>query len=274
MLRLPSGLHVRVVEAGPRSGRPVVLLPGWAASAFTYRYQLPALAAAGYRAVAVDLKGLGFSDKPTGAGEYSFDAMLRHVAEVVAAVAQEPAVVAQSMAGRLAIELGVSERPVVAGLVLVSPVGIGRVPFIGLARLLTPRAADVVAPLLIGRRTVRMALRMAYGGRSPVSEDAVEEYLAPRQFPGFARALRALVHDFDWAPVPASRLEALSVPTLVIRGTLDRLVIGPPRRHVDGLQRAELLVLDDAGHALNEQCPEPTNAALLAFLARWYPPAG
>lgn len=268
-IRLPSGLQVRAVEAGPRDGAPVVLLPGWGASAFTFRHQLPALGAAGYCATAVDLKGLGFSEKPTGRGEYTYDAMVRHVEEVVDAVAgrRPPVIVGQSMAGRLALELGLSARRPVSALVLVSPVGIGVVPFIGLAQLLTPRVLDAIAPHLVRRSVVRVALGLAYGRQSRVSENTVEEFWAPAQFPGFARALRALVHDFEWSQLPEQRLRALSVPTLVIRGTRDRLVRGPPRRPVPGASRASLVIVDDAGHAANEECPEPVNAAMLQFLA-------
>jgi pimeloyl-ACP methyl ester carboxylesterase len=273
-ITLPSGLPVRAVEAGPADGPPVVLFPGWAASAFTYRHQLPALAGAGYRAVAVDLKGLGFSGKPGGKGEYRFDAMMRHVEEVVDTVAPGPAVVVgQSMAGALALELALSRRARLRAVVLVSPVGIGVVPFIRLARLLTPRLLDPVAPYLARRGAVRAGLALAYGRPSRVSDETVEEFWAPAQDPAFARALRALVHDFDWSQVPEQRLAALDVPTLLIRATLDRLVRGPPRRGVPGLERAQLVVIDDAGHAVNEERPEPVNAAMLAFLRGLRPPA-
>src|SRR5437016_13887243 len=64
---LPSGVRIRVVEAGPEQGRPVLLVHGWGGSIYTFRKTISALAASGWRAIAVDLKGHGFSDKPTGA---------------------------------------------------------------------------------------------------------------------------------------------------------------------------------------------------------------
>jgi pimeloyl-ACP methyl ester carboxylesterase len=247
----------------------VVLLPGWGASAFAFRYQLPALGAAGYRAVAVDLKGLGFSGKPTGHGEYTFAAMVRHVEEIVDAIARRPAVVVgQSMAGALALELALSRPASVSAIVLVSPIALGTVPLIGLARLLTPRLLDRIVPYLVRRSTARIALGVAFGRSSRVSEDIVEEYWAPAQDPAFARALRALVREFDWSAWPEQRLRALTVPTLIIRGTLDRLVRWPPRRSISGLERAEIVVIDDAGHAVNEERPDAVNEAILAFLGR------
>lgn len=57
-----NGIALHVVEAG--SGPLILLLHGFPEFWWTWRHQLPALAAAGYRAVAVDLRGYGASDKP------------------------------------------------------------------------------------------------------------------------------------------------------------------------------------------------------------------
>jgi pimeloyl-ACP methyl ester carboxylesterase len=260
-------VQVRVVECGPRDGPPVVLLPGWGVSAFTYREQLPALGAAGYRAAAVDLKGHGLSDKPTGRGEYTFPAMLRHAQEVIEAVAGGPAIlVAQSMAGPLAVGLALADETI-RRLVLVSPVGLGVVPFIALAELLTPRLLDPIAPRLVRRAVVRLALGRAYGHSARVAEDIVDEYWAPAQFPGYARALRALVHDFTWSPLPDAQLAAVGARTLVVLGSRDRLVRGAHDR-AGRLLGSNVVVVPDAGHAVNEERPEPVNAAILAFLGR------
>jgi pimeloyl-ACP methyl ester carboxylesterase len=246
----------------------VLLLPGWGVSAFTYRHQLPALGAAGYRAAAVDLKGHGFSDKPLGRGEYTFEAMARHVEEILEAVANGPAVVVgQSMAGALAIHLATSGRDIVTAQVLIGPVGLGVIPFIRAAVLLTPRVVDPVAPHLARRSVVRAGLGLAYGDPRRITEDTVDEYWAPAQFPGFARALRALVHDFRWAPLPDSTLAILDERTLVVLGARDRLVRGSERR-ARRLAGPTVVVVDDAGHAANEERPDVVNAAMLAFLAR------
>lgn len=267
-MRLRSGLNVRVVECGPPDGPPVVLLPGWAVSAFAFRHQLPTLGAAGYRATAVDLKGHGFSDKPTGPREYSFEAMVAHVEEVIEAIAHgAAAIVAQSMAGPLGIEVASTRPTLVSALVLIGPVGLGIVPFNRLAALLTPRPLDPIAPYFIPRWVVRAGLGLAYGNHARISEDTVDEYWAPAQFPDFARALRALVHQFRWSPLPDARLAALDHRTLVVFGSRDRLVRRWEKR-VNRLVGATVAVIEDAGHAVNEERPEAFNAVLLEFLHR------
>jgi pimeloyl-ACP methyl ester carboxylesterase len=245
-----------------------VLLPGWAVSAFTYRHQLPLLAAAGRRAVSVDLKGHGFSDKPTRPGEYTFEAMLRHVEEVVGSVVDRPAVlIGQSMSGPLVIELAIRRPDLVSAQVLVSPVGLGVIPFIKLARALTPRFVDPIAPYLVPRLAVRLGLSLVYGDPARITEDTVEEYWAPAQFPGFSRALRALVHDFSWAPISAERLNMVAGPSLVVLGSLDRLVRHSPAL-ASRLPQATILCVEGGGHGINEERAEEVNAAILELVNR------
>lgn len=58
---LDTGVTLHYEAQG--SGRAVVLLPGWTCNAWFFQHQLPALAAAGYRAVAIDPRGCGSSEK-------------------------------------------------------------------------------------------------------------------------------------------------------------------------------------------------------------------
>ena len=64
-----NGIRMAVYEQG--EGRPVLFLHGFPELAFSWRYQLPALAAAGYRAIAPDLRGYGATDKPAGVENYT-----------------------------------------------------------------------------------------------------------------------------------------------------------------------------------------------------------
>ena len=64
------------VDEGPRDGRVVVFVHGNPTWSFMWRHQIAAAVAAGYRAIAVDLIGMGRSDKPTKMRDYS---IARHV---------------------------------------------------------------------------------------------------------------------------------------------------------------------------------------------------
>ncbi len=86
-----AGTRIHLVEAG--EGPLVLLVHGFPESWYSWRHQLPALAGAGYRAVAIDVRGYGRSAKPAAVEEYR---MLRHLADalgVVAALGEERATV-------------------------------------------------------------------------------------------------------------------------------------------------------------------------------------
>ncbi len=86
-----NGIRIHLVEAG--EGPLVLLVHGFPESWYSWRHQLPALAAAGYRAVAVDVRGYGRSSKPAAIDAYR---MTKHVADnldVVAALGETEAVI-------------------------------------------------------------------------------------------------------------------------------------------------------------------------------------
>lgn len=68
-VELNTGVRMHVAEAGPAGAPTVLLLHGFPETWYTWRHQIPALAAAGYRAVAPDMRGYGGSSVPDGGPE-------------------------------------------------------------------------------------------------------------------------------------------------------------------------------------------------------------
>jgi pimeloyl-ACP methyl ester carboxylesterase len=77
-----AGTRIHCVEAG--DGPLVLLVHGFPESWYSWRHQLPALAATGHRAVAIDVRGYGRSSKPLAVEDYR---MVRLVADNVGLVA-------------------------------------------------------------------------------------------------------------------------------------------------------------------------------------------
>ena len=65
--------RLAVYEAG--AGLPVILVHGWPEIAYSWKHQISALAGAGFRAIAPDLKGFGRSDTPRDPAQYDIRAM-------------------------------------------------------------------------------------------------------------------------------------------------------------------------------------------------------
>ncbi|MFD5030747.1 alpha/beta fold hydrolase [Streptomyces sp. NPDC058220] len=90
LVEVPGG-RIHLVEQG--TGPLVLMVHGFPESWYSWRHQLPALAAAGFRAVAIDVRGYGRSSKPQEVEAYR---MLAHVADnvgVVHALGEETATI-------------------------------------------------------------------------------------------------------------------------------------------------------------------------------------
>ncbi|WP_431984435.1 alpha/beta fold hydrolase [Streptomyces qinglanensis] len=86
----PAG-RIHLVEQG--TGPLVLLVHGFPESWFSWRHQLPVLAAAGYRAVALDVRGYGRSSKPAGTAAYRMLDLVEDNVAVVRALGERTAVV-------------------------------------------------------------------------------------------------------------------------------------------------------------------------------------
>ncbi|WEH36680.1 alpha/beta hydrolase [Streptomyces sp. AM 4-1-1] len=90
MIASPAG-RIHLVEQG--AGPLVLLVHGFPESWYSWRHQLPALAAAGYRAVAIDVRGYGRSSRPGNTAAYRMLDLVEDNVAVVRALGEETAVV-------------------------------------------------------------------------------------------------------------------------------------------------------------------------------------
>ena len=86
-----NGINVHIAEAG--EGPLVLMLHGWPESWYSWRHQLPALADAGYHAVAPDVRGYGGSDKPAAIEAYSMKELVADWVGLLDALGEETAVI-------------------------------------------------------------------------------------------------------------------------------------------------------------------------------------
>jgi pimeloyl-ACP methyl ester carboxylesterase len=86
-----NGVRLRVAEEG--EGPLVLLLHGWPECWYSWRHQLRALAEAGYRAAAPDMRGYGESSAPAAVAEYDIIHLTGDVAALIEALGEREAVV-------------------------------------------------------------------------------------------------------------------------------------------------------------------------------------
>src|SRR5690349_3758371 len=88
---IANGVRLHYVEVG--QGPLVVLLHGFPEFWYSWRHQLPALASAGFRAVAPDMRGYNLSEKPPGISSYRIDKLVGDVVGLIQALGEQRAVV-------------------------------------------------------------------------------------------------------------------------------------------------------------------------------------
>src|SRR5207248_3278599 len=87
-----NGVRLHYVEAG--AGPLMVLLHGFPEFWYSWRHQIPALAAAGFRVIAPDLRGYNLSAKPPAVHSYRIEALVGDVAALIRHAGERRAAVA------------------------------------------------------------------------------------------------------------------------------------------------------------------------------------
>jgi pimeloyl-ACP methyl ester carboxylesterase len=87
-----NGIHMHLAEQG--EGPLVVLCHGFPESWYSWRHQLPALAAAGFHAAAPDMRGYGQTDRPEAIDQYTLLHLVGDMVGLIDALGAEQAVIA------------------------------------------------------------------------------------------------------------------------------------------------------------------------------------
>jgi pimeloyl-ACP methyl ester carboxylesterase len=289
-----NGARFHVAEAG--TGPLVMLLHGFPEFWWAWRHQLPALAGAGYRAVAMDLRGYGASDKPPRG--YDTITLAADVAGVVRALGETSAVIAgHDWGGWLAWSmpgLAPRETRAVAALSMAHPLTLRTALTHDRAQRRAWRPVlEFQLPMRPERQLLRSdrAVRLIEQWSAPgTSAPAMPESGPGDGFPGpealevYRRAMRVpfVAHSameyYRWALRSVPRRDGrrfatavedrITVPLLQLHGELDRFVL--PATAVASHHRAAgpltYELIPGAGHFLPEEAPERVTAALLTWL--------
>jgi pimeloyl-ACP methyl ester carboxylesterase len=116
-----NGLRFHLVDEG--AGAPVILLHGFPDTSYLWRHQVAALAGAGYRAIAPDLRGRGKSERPIQVEDYRLTTIVADVAAIMDTLGVERAHVIGHDWGAATAWLFASLKPERVDRLIVSSVG-------------------------------------------------------------------------------------------------------------------------------------------------------
>ena len=87
-----NGIRMRIAEMGD-TGPLLILAHGWPESWYSWRHQITALANAGYRVVAPDMRGYGQTDAPADVDDYDIVQLAADMVGIVDAFAEDQAII-------------------------------------------------------------------------------------------------------------------------------------------------------------------------------------
>jgi pimeloyl-ACP methyl ester carboxylesterase len=273
------GLFFTAEIAGPADGAMVLLLHGFPQSRHSWRAQLPALAAAGYRAVAPDQRGYspGARPDPADLANYRYDHLIADalaIADAAGAGGRRFHLVGHDWGGQVAwgvaarhperlASLSILSRPHPAAFAaaLQAPDGDQKHRSRHHRAFLDPATADRL--LQDDASSLRAALREA-----GVPDHSIDQYLSVL---GTRPALEAALAWYRAQEGLRVALGRIAVPTLYIWGdadsTVGRAAAEGTAAFIDAPYRFE--VLPGIGHFATDQVPDAVNALLLAHLAAY-----
>lgn len=266
--KLPSDSYdIHYIERG-EGPRHVMLLHGFAAHSYTWRFVIDHLAQAGYHVWSMDLIGSGRSDKPPNA-PYGMRLFTQQIeAFMQAKQIDKASIVGNSMGGGLALAMAVMHPKRVESLVLIDALAFPlKLPFY----LVVTRTLGKLSKPLMGRLMVKQILKQIINDQNKISEEQIEAYHFPLQTPGGKDAFIKTLQNFNPQELEnlALHYKEIQVPILIIWGEKDTWI---PLKYFQRLSqvfpKATTVVIPNCGHAPQEECPAEVNKALLQFLKR------
>ncbi len=277
-----AGVKIHVVESGPEDGRPVLFVHGFPEFWWSWRHQLDACAAAGYRAVALDLRGFGDSDRPEGVAAYALPNSLADVTAVIETLGGRSALVSHDWGGTLGWAYAALFGDNVERLVVMNAPHPSA--YHDVHKHLSQLQAswymfffqfEGVAEEVLSRNGFEL-LRMWFYDTATVklSDDEIARYIELFSRPG------ALTAGLNWyrANVPAGSylaeqrltLPAIRCPSMLLWGLDDAYLTFELGRRAGEFVDAPfaLNALPETGHWIQQERPDEVNELLLAFLSQ------
>ena len=267
-----KGQLVHLRDEGPRDDPlPVVLVHGTSASLHTWEGWVRALKSR-RRVITFDLPGFGLTGPFAGQytpDDYSGDAYARFVLDLLDALKLQRVVIGgNSLGGEVAWRTAFLAPQRVAQLILVDASGPAFTPIsipLGF-RIARIPVLNRIGEYLLPRPLVAQGLADVYGDPLKVTPDLVDRYYELTLREGNRRALALRVQHLV-AGAQSERIATLKLPTLILWGSLDKLI--PPaiaREFQQQIAGSQLVMLEGLGHVPHEEDPARSVQPVLGFL--------
>jgi haloalkane dehalogenase len=230
---------------------------------------LPALADAGWRALAPDLPGYGDSEPGAGAGAGTWERHIEALERFVGELELGPVALVTHDWGVMIGLRWACDNPGAVKALAISDSGF-------FADRRWHDLANAMRTPGDGEQLIRAYTREGFAAAMRAISSGMDDEAIAEYWKGFAGDTRRLAHlelyrsgDFEKLAPYEGRLAALGVPALILWGVQDKFAgVKMARRFHEELPGSELVLLEDAGHFVWDDQPERATGALVDFLAR------
>lgn len=255
-----DGIRLHYQEFGEPTAPVMLLIHGYTASAYVWKTTAPMFADAGYRVIAIDLVGFGYSEKPRW-----FDYTIQSQSHIISRFLNRlgigrAIVVGSSYGGAVALNLALDDPGIVDRLVLVDAVINDRPkrhPLLRLAAL--PGVGEVMTPFLIDSKSflkMRMRSTLAPANHHLITRDRIESIRRPLHAADGHHAVLSTARNWHADRIERS-LELIEHPALIIWGDRDNVIpIGNGYKLHKGILKSRLVIFRNCGHLPQEERPE------------------
>jgi pimeloyl-ACP methyl ester carboxylesterase len=256
---LVDNIRVHYQEAGFASRPPVILIHGFTASTLVWSEVLLPIAEAGFRVIAPDLMGFGFSEKPR-AGEYTIENHAEMIIGLMDKLGLERAtLIGSSYGGAIAATCALSHPDRVERLVMVGAVSNDDIKRRLLMRLAaSPFMGELISPFLLDLRWMikRHLQKNIVGNVGWFDDKRVAAYHLPLRAVDTQRAALSMLRRWSAEQI-REKAHLIKQPTLLIWGEQDQEIpLSDGRRLLQEIERARLIVFRHCGHLPQEEYPE------------------
>jgi len=298
-----NGVELEVFEAGRENhGNPIVLCHGWPEHAYSWRHQVPALAAAGYHVIVPNQRGYGNSSRPPKVTDYDIAHLTGDLAALLDYFGYEEATFAgHDWGANVVWSMALLHPDRVKQIINLALPYQARTPVPWIAFMETmfgpdnyfvhfnrqPGVADAVlaantgqflrnlfrknvpaAPPEAGMMMINLAKATVPLGDPVMSDKDLAVFIASFEASGFTESINWYRNmDRNWhllENVPP----VIQKPALMIYGTLD--LIPPSENLADLVPNVDVLKLE-CGHWIQQEKPLETTKAILNWLAMRQP---
>jgi soluble epoxide hydrolase/lipid-phosphate phosphatase len=276
-----NGIRMHYVEQG--EGFPVLFMHGFPELWYSWRHQIPALAEAGFRAIAPDLRGYGDTDKPVGIEQYDIHRLVGDMTGLLDALGEKKAViVGHDWGGGIAWQMALLASQRVERVISLNT------PFQGRGQI---RPTDAYKKMSDGRfnyvlhfqepgvaeseiepiieKWLKSTMRRIAKDTSFMTDETMKVYYDAYKKSGFTGPINYYRNgDHNWETTAYLAGAKVTMPALMIGAENDPILLPSlmdgMERHIPNLTKR---LINNCGHWTQMERPDEVNKILIEFLS-------